>query len=214
MPLDRLAEQDGSERKRLLGLLEDAQIADPLGFPEEKPDSLVDAVGRIIKMHSLEAPYEHTADARTRMRSFGSKLITRYLEAFSLSGGPNGKEAKLSIKAREAVEVTALKMLVVVYVVRRPGLAVVQHGQRRVIGDLFDFYFCASSPRGLDGGDHRLFPPGARERLVNTAYTSTERARVVVDLISALTESSAIQLHNRLSGGWSAPTLDATARIG
>jgi hypothetical protein len=40
------------------------------------------------------------------------------------------------------------------------------------------------------------------------------RARVVVDLIAGLTEDAAIQLHRRLTGGWSAPTLDAMARIG
>lgn len=214
VPLDRLAEREGAERKRLRQLLDEAQIADPVGFPSENVDALVEAVGRIAAMHGLDAPYEHTVQARARMRSFGSKLITRYLEAFSLSDDPDSSRVRLSIKPKAAVEVTALKMLVVVYVVRRPGLAVVQHGQKRVIEDLFDFYFSASSPRGVDGGDHRLFPPGARQRLANSASTLTERARVVVDLISSLTESSAIQLHNRLSGGWSAPTLDATARIG
>jgi dGTP triphosphohydrolase len=83
-----------------------------------------------------------------------------------------------------------------------------------VVEDLFDYYYKASSPRPQDGGDHRLFPPGAKERLATCAGTSTERVRVVVDLISGLTEEAAIQLHRRLTGGWTAPTLDATARIG
>ena len=93
-----------------------------------------------------------------------------------------------------------------------PSLAVVQHGQERVIADLFRWYFNAS-PQGKQG-DRRLFPPGAKERLDGTNDSDAERARVVVDLISGLTETSAIQLHRRLSGGWSEPALDATAQMG
>jgi hypothetical protein len=37
--------------------------------------------------------------------------------------------------------------------------------------------------------------------------------RLVIDLIAGLTEDSAIQLHRRLLGGSSAPTLDATAHM-
>jgi dGTPase len=214
VPLDRLAVPDGAERKHLRELLMEAQHADPKNFPNESIDDLLAALYRVVGMHGLDAPYEHTASARERMRSFGSKLITRYLEGFSLSNSADGKEVKLNIERRFVREVTALKMLVTVYVVRRPGLAVVQHGQTRVMSDLFEFYFRASSPRPEDGGDHRLFPPGPRERLRNASGTSTERARVVVDLLSGLTEDAAIQLHHRLSGGWTAPTLDATAQMG
>jgi dGTPase len=214
VPLDRLAERDGPEQKRFHDLLTEAQLAAPAVFPDAKIDALVDAVGKIAALHGPDAPYEHTTEARARMRDFGSKLITRYLEAFSLADDQEHKRVKLTISARASLEVTALKMLVVVYVVRRPGLAVVQHGQKRVIEDLFDFYFKASAPSAGDGGDHRLFPPGARQRLAKSGSTSTERARVVADLISSLTEESAIQLHHRLSGGWTAPTMDATARIG
>jgi dGTPase len=214
VPLDRLAVPDGSERKHLHELLVEAQHADPKTFPNESIDDLLAALYRVVGMHGLDAPYEHTAAARERMRTFGSKLITRYLEGFSLTNTPDGKRVKLTIERKLVREVTALKQLVHVYVVRRPGLAVVQHGQTRVMSDLFDFYFRASSPRAEDGGDHRLFPPGARERLRNATGTSTERARVVVDLLSGLTEETAIQLHHRLSGGWTAPTLDATAKMG
>ncbi len=214
VPLDRLAERNGNEQTRLRRLLLDAKQASPQNFPTDSVESLVAAIERVVSHYGLDAPYEHTASARARMRMSASKLITRYLEAFTLQDDPSTKTVLLKIAPKQRLEVTALKQLVHVYVVRRPGLAVVQHGQRRVIEDLFDFYFRASSQRGVDGGDHRLFPPGARERLVNSASTSTGRARVVLDLLSGLTEDSAIQLHHRLSGGWTAPTLDATAQVG
>lgn len=105
-------------------------------------------------------------------------------------------------------------MLTVVYVIRRPGLAVAQHGQKRVISDLFDYYFTASSPNKDQGGDQRIFPPSAKAYLEAADNEASKRARVVVDLISGLTETQATQLHQRLSGGWTSPTLDATAQIG
>jgi dGTP triphosphohydrolase len=214
VPLDRLVDSDEAELKRLDRLLAEAQQADPKNFPDYPIDKMLGAVQRIASLYGPDEPYEHTAAARARMRNFGSRLITRYLEAFLVEDDLTSRKVKLKIDAKAELEVTALKMLVVAYVIRRPGLAVVQHGQSRVVEDLFDYYFAASSPRREDGGDHRLFPAGARQRLANSSDTSTERARIVLDLISGLTEESAIQLHHRLSGGWTAPTLDATATIG
>ena len=62
--------------------------------------------------------YAHTASSRAALREFGSKLITRYLSAFSVEN---------DLESGEVRDVTALKMLVVVYVIRRPNLAVVQY---------------------------------------------------------------------------------------
>lgn len=214
VPLDRLGVSDGSnspEAKRLATLLADAKHARPTAFPAgHSIEQLVDAATRVVGRYGPTTPYEHTTGARAEMRTFGSKLITKYLEAFSLADDPATGRVKLSVDEEARLEVEALKMLVVVYVVRRPGLAVIQHGQTRVIGDLFKWYFKASEPKG----DRRVFPPSARERLEATNDTAPERARVVVDLVSGLTETAAIQLHHRLSGGWTGSALDATAVIG
>lgn len=81
-----------------------------------------------------------------------------------------------------------------------------------IADNLFKWYFRASAAGKK--GDRRLFPPSARERLEAAPNTSGARARVVIDFIAGLTETSATQLHHRLSGGWTSPTLDATALIG
>ncbi len=146
------------------------------------------------------------------MREFGSKLITRYLRAFQLEVDGSSGLPCLRIDPDCRVEVEALKSLVRVYVIRRPGLAVVQHGQDRLIRRLFRRYYAASDPG--EEGDGRLFPPGARERLA-TASSTEERARIVIDLIAGLTEDAAVKLDQRLSGGWtSSEVLDATADLG
>ena len=211
IPLHQLAQEGADELKRFEQLLYEARDDAPRSFPKLEIPEVVSTVHELCSVEGPVAPYHHTRDLRAVMREFGSKLITKYLEAFEIENAPDGK-VLLKIDEDVRREVEALKLLVGVYVIRRPGLAVVQHGQKKVIADLFGWYYDAS-PAGKDG-DRRLFPPGARERLEQGGNSPPERARVVIDLISGLTETSAVQLHRRLSGGWTAPTLDATAQVG
>jgi dGTPase len=210
VPLHRLGGSDSSELANLKELLLAARAADPDSFGGFAIDDLLDAIKRPL-VYGPGVPYEHTEPSRATMREFGSTLITRYLSAFKLRS--SGEETvELEIDEERRCEVEALKALVTVFVIHRPGLAVVQHGQQRMIRDLFTWYFEASALG--DAGDRRLLPPGARERLEKTAGSPEERARVVIDFISSLTEDTATQLHNRLSGGWSGQVLDAVADAG
>lgn len=211
VPLDRLRNPTDPEIRRLEELLTELKESEPVAFPDYEIADLVESVRETISRYGPTEPYRHTTSARAGLREFGSKLITRYLEAFMVGETGSG-EIRLSIDPKIVREVTALKMLVVVYVVHRPSLAVVQHGQQRLVRELFDFYFEASAPDR--DGNHNLFPPGAKERLENEGHTSAARTRLVVDLISGLTESAAVQLHRRLRGWESGSALDATALIG
>jgi dGTPase len=211
IPLDRLAATDRTELKHLETLLADAHAEDPHSFPDFEIEHLAEAAKQVTSRVGVAARYRHTHLDRRAMREFGSKLITRYLEAFSIEN--QGRQAKLVIDDGARCEVEALKMLVRVYVIRRPSLAVVQQGQMRVVGELFDRYFEAAAPR-IGSGKRHLFPPGARERLEKDGTSEAVRARITLDLISGLTETATIKLHNRLSGGWIGSALDATAAIG
>ena len=122
--------------------------------------------------------------------------------------------AKLVIAEDAELEVAALKLLVRVYVIRRPGLAVVQHGQQRVMRDLFEYYMTASDADPGKGGDRRIFPPGAKQTLDNGPNEQAPPSPCRNRSLSGLTEETAIQLHHRLAGGWTSTTLDATAQIG
>lgn len=212
IPLHRLGDQDSPEFEALEASLEEAKRAERDSFPSHSVGSLMEATLSALGAEGPATEYVHNAQNRADMRSFGSKLITRFLEAFTLvDGGATGVELSIDDSAR--CEVEALKLLVRVFVIRRPGLAVVQQGQDRVIRSLFKRYFEASGD-GVEG-DHRLFPPTAKERLSNCNGSPEERARVVIDLISGLTEEGAVKLHQRLEGGWpSVRALDATANVG
>jgi dGTPase len=213
IPFDRLNEKGSTELRRFKDLLLDAKQADWQAFPDYDPDVIVEAAREALSLHGIDEPYRHVRNSRAAMRAFGSELITRYLQAFSVEDAGDSSMVALKIDAQRRCEVEALKMLVTVYVVRHPGLAVVQHGQKRLIEDLFGWYYKATDP-DKKKGDRRLLPPGAKERIETADDTASARARVVADLIAGMTESSAIQLHRRLSGGWTAPTLDATAVMG
>ncbi len=213
IPLHLLGDpKSASERETLGDLLREAKEAEPESFPEYEIEDLLAAVTDALVVRGPQVRYEHTRSNRAVMRELGSELITRYLQAFQLDLDEAHGRPCLRIDPDRRLEVEALKCLVRVYVIRRPGLAVVQHGQDRLIRRLFDRYYEASDP-GEDG-DRRVFPPGARERLA-TAGSTEERARIVIDLIAGLTETAAVKLDQRLSGGWmSSEVLDATANLG
>jgi dGTPase len=208
-----LGDEKSPEFEALADMFREAKAADLAAFPDYSISDLMQATHSALSVEGPDTAYEHTAANRARMREFGSKLITRYLEAFKLASDHDPDWAELEIDADARCEVEALKLLVRVFVIRRPGLAVVQHGQERVIRGLFSRYFEAS--QAGESGDRRLFPPGAKERLHHSDDSPVELARVVVDLIAGLTEAGAVKLHQRLSGGWSsARALDATAHFG
>ena len=219
IPLDRLGTPaagmpESDDTKRLRELLLDARAAAPERFPKYDVETLVGAIALVADGPGPTGAYRHTDASRREMRRFGSDLITRYLGAFQLANGPGSGLVKLLIAEDAELEVAALKLLAYVYVVRRPGLAVVQHGQQRVMRDLFGYYMTASEADPKKGGDRRIFPPGAKETLEEGSDEPASRVRVVIDLLSGLTEESAIQLHHRLSGGGMSTTLDATAQMG
>ena len=212
IPLHRLGDPDSLESETLKQMLAEAKAAEPKAFPNYSADDLVAATSKALELYGPAVAYEHTAANRASMRKFGSDLITRYLEAFQVGVDEGSGQAMLSIDDDARCEVEALKLLVRVFVIRRPGLAVVQHGQEEMIRHLFSCYYEAGAPG--EAGDRRLFPPEAKERLAGSK-TDRERARVVVDLIAGLTETGAAELHQRLIGGSSsARALDATANFG
>lgn len=211
IPLHRLVDKNSPESEGLAEMFQGVYEAEPSTFPSHSVGDLVNAARRALSVEGPRTAYEHRVANRAQMREFGSRLITRYLKGFRLVSGGGGVELEIDDEAR--CEVEALKLLVRIYVIRRPGLAVVQHGQERVIRGLFNRYFEASADG--EAGDRRIFPPGAMERLAKTDGSKEERARVVIDLIAGLTEASAVKLHQRLEGGWdSVRALDATAGLG
>lgn len=214
IPLDRLGDQTDDAFKRMGEAFAEAEASDPKGWPSYEQSELRDAVAKVAGAYGPSGSYRHTRDVRREMRHFGSDLITRYLSAFRVEDCPQRNAVRVSVDPEMEREVEALKLLVRVFVIRRPGLAIVQRGQQRVIEDLFMFYFDASAGQHDGGGDRRVFPPGARQELEVGPNEVSFRVRVVVDLLSGLTEATALALHRRISGDGAAAVLDSAAQIG
>lgn len=203
IPLDKLA-SDIRERQRFKRRLEDESRT---GASAEE---LLDALDQAVSFVDLDGDYEERPRQRIALRSFGSMLITRYIDAVTVEDADKAGCAELAIDDAAKLQVEALKQLTMLYVVRRPSLAVVQKGQARLVGQLWDWYKEATDP----GGDIRLLPPAYRARLLdanNEKRPDVARTRLVTDLVAGMTEKSAMELYRRMMGMTSGSILDGAA---
>jgi dGTPase len=173
---------------------------------KQNPDDLIAALDDVLVWAGIEEPYEGRRDQRAEVRTWASTAITQYLAAVTLEEGTSEGHALISIDEDKYRQVEALKSLTWVYVVRRPALAVMQTGRVEIIKRLYEVYAAAAKAK-----DERMFPAAYRDRLT-TAESSDEQSRLVVDLISGLTEEAALGLFRRLSGIDPGSVIDAVAR--
>jgi dGTPase len=172
----------------------DDEDEEPLSPPEFSPDDLAGALESIAESNSPSGPFEGTDLERRQLRQFGSGLITDFLTAFTISTSSDGTPMlEIDDDARRKVE--ALKMLVHIFVIHRPSMAETQFGQRKLIRDLFDHYLQAVERKHV-----RTLPPAYRERFKLVQDSADDRKRLVVDLVSGLTEDDAYRIHHRLTG--------------
>jgi dGTPase len=189
------AQSSALERfKERIGEVQALDDDEPPQPPEFTADALAGAVESIAELgFAPTTPFDGTDDERRQLRQFGSSLITDFLSAFTLTSTSDGRaELRIDEEARRKVE--ALKILVHVYVIHRPSMAETQFGQRKLIGDLFEHYLGA-----LDRKNVRTLPPAYRERF-KRCDTADDSMRLVVDLVSGLTEEEAYRIHHRLTG--------------
>ena len=209
VPLDRLCSNemerdrfvdslfvDGSARKRVRPRLGDL-----------KPRELTRAVDGLFRgLLDLDEAYTGDPLQRRKLKQQSSALIGQYIGAFSIADvAPASGQPLVTIDRRRRAEVAVLKELTWFYVINRPSLAVLQHGQRQAIEGLFAAYKDA-----VERDQLRLFPPFEQQRL-REARTEPARLRIIVDYIAGMTEERAIELHRRLSGISSGSLLDAAA---
>ena len=97
-------------------------------------------------------------------------------------------------------EIFRRKQLTEHYVNNNPALAMQQHGQRRIIRELFDAFFLA----GTKATNLDLFPVSVRELLPSLPASGPESTksliRTIIDFIASLSEEQAISTHHRVYG--------------
>jgi dGTPase len=202
IPLDQLA----SDPRELKRFEERLASEGELGEGDPSVEALVAALQNALAHVDLAGAYEGRVAQRVALRSLGSMLITRYIEALTVESG-DADTAAVLIDENAELEVEALKYLTRLYVVRRPSLAVMQHGRASLVAQLWDWYFAATEPKG----DVRILPASYRSRLENDD-SEVARVRLVTDLVAGMTEPTALELFGRMSGTAAGSVLDVAAR--
>jgi dGTPase len=141
-------------------------------------------------------PYSGTNEQRQQLRTFTAGLINSYANGVSLADSVDDERLiKIPPILRDQVDV--LKELTWFYVIDDRSLKVQQHGQRKVVRDLFGTYMQASEDE--DRATLGIFPVSQQEEMQN-AGTREERVRLVADLISSMTERQLMITHRKLTG--------------
>lgn len=153
----------------------------------------------------LSDPYEGTREQREQLRRMTSQLIGTYINAVRIN---EDRTASVAVTFDENYldEVKILKQITRDYIIGSPTLAAQQHGQKRIIRDLFEAL--TSYPDSATG--YPAFLPVRLRYLRPMAGTSP--SRFVADCIASLSESEAIALHARLTGSVTGSVLDPIVR--
>jgi dGTPase len=191
LPLDRLV-KDVDEREHFV-----AAAAKWAGVSAGDASQAMSILGGYAP-GELMKKYSGGLTQRGQLRQFTSLLIGRYVKAVKIEGEP----ARLVMPSEHATEIAVLKQLMRFYVFETPELAIQQHGQKKVIRDLFSIFLEAT--RRENHTSRRVLPVAIREFLEQEEQRSHNvpqlQVRVAADAVAGLTEQQALVLHRRLTG--------------
>ncbi len=148
----------------------------------------VEAFDSIKVIMPIRGPYRGTKEERAVLNEMESELITRFINNPRIPEAFSGACPRLKVDDSVSAEVSILKALNWYYVIESPALKTQQFGLRKIVRDLFAVY--ADSP------DEKLCPSWVAAELEENASP----ARRAADIVSSLSDSQAIRLHQRLMG--------------
>jgi dGTPase len=186
VPIDRCKRPQSAERDRLIR----GMFKRKPSWKKEESDYLA-ALGDILDQFPFEPEdrYDDSRAHRARLYAFSASLIRYFVGAFRLDSGSG---VQVDVDARRAVEV--LKQFIWEYIIENPELAVPQNGQRAAVRCVFTQLLDASKD-----GKHYLFPSAFQQQIAK-AKTKRQRARVVADCVSGMTEKEILHIHRSLQG--------------
>jgi dGTPase len=183
VPLDRLA-LDVEERRRC--------AAEVKGLPPERALDFITKITEFVPQ-ALHRPYDGTHSQRGALRWYTSFLVGRYVKQARIVW--SGSRPRLEIAQPIREENFVLKTLMRHYVFSTSALAAQQHGQRKVIRELYGIFLEAASGKAK----RDILPPFYRELASDDACGATP-TRLAADAVASMTEAQAGSLHARLCG--------------
>jgi dGTPase len=185
-------------------------------FPFEQPrytaDELADAFTRLFAdpdgpfagFRDLTGEYDGSLAYRRAIRAMRTALVGSLLDAVhpAVPDAPFRRHANdliIPLEARLVDDV--LRDLLWLFVIEHPRMATYQHGQRRVVTDLFELHVAT-----VEAGDVAIFPRDLQPELTalleatQSDGTRSHVLRLVADHVGQLTDDGAARLHQRLTG--------------
>jgi dGTPase len=211
IPLERVVESRRERDRFFDSFFDDARDRARLRSKFADDGLTADMLGEAVtflfdELFADVEPYAATRRHRALLRERTSALIGRFA-VDGVNAVADGPALALRIEDQQRAEVAVLKELAWFYVITRPSLAIIQHGQQRIVRELHTIFLEAAE----DPNRWTLFPTIQRE-LLERAPDDDRRFRIVTDLLAGLTESMVYELHHRLTGVSTGSILDAAAR--
>lgn len=216
-------EEAGYERapRRELGKLHDElKYDESIATPTEVVTSLVTSAIITGENVSLLEPFDGTPQQQNELEAFTSFLIEYYLNRIYYSNPSNQKlkpkeDAYISIRNKKEgcelyisdrleEQLNILQQITKYYVIRQPALMAQQRGQRRIIRETFEALYEEAGKGDLSWSaipaPYRNWLETGHNRIGNLNNDAEQRARLVADFITSMTEPQVVAIHKRLTG--------------
>jgi dGTPase len=198
-------------RRRRRGKLSKAETDDP---EIHTADELAGTLERIFTapegpfegFRHLSGEFDGSTESRHALRLMRKRLINRLMHSVTPRdpcAPPRRHHNDLLIPTDARLVDDVLRDLLWVFVIEHPRMATYQHGQRRVVTELFELH--AAAVQG-PASDVAIFPRDLQPELLSL-LTEADREgsrpevlRLIADHVSQLTDDAAARLHRRLTG--------------
>jgi dGTPase len=226
LPLDRLLREASKDEFHHVSKRELDRVEADIGYDDSdiKPrDVVAFLAGNAYGVApTIFQPYEGTDDQKDDLEEFTSYLVERYLNSvyhpdrtkkaleedddtdlFLTLTKDDHHQYHLDVSETLEKHIDILQDLTRHYVIRNSALMGQQRGQRQLIRELFDALYDEARVKDLHKS---AIPKPHSDKLRNDPQQdgfknkTEQRAQIVADMISEMTELQAVELHKRLTG--------------
>jgi dGTPase len=207
IPLEQILRPKSSERKMFIEdyLPDEDESSDKDEF--DSHEEVERWLNTISSYCGIDREFTGTRHDRMKLNDLAAWLIGRFVgddddvdHGIRINPDPETGERYFSVDDQLRKEVGVLKFMLIKYVLDNPSLQAQRRGERKVIEDLFEILYDAISPQLNENVDIIHHPFRREAKALKQNGNSTQRARLVTDIITSMTEQQAIRLHKRLTG--------------
>jgi dGTPase len=186
IPLHALKDTIGS-RDEIRRVLE--HMFNRLRIKERDQEVYSETANGLFAFFPVSEPYSGLRGQRQSLANFANKKLTEFVKLTGIDS--KGNLIRPDVLDRE---ITLLKQLTWFYVIENSALAEQQHGQQRMISDLFEIY-CNE----VESSKAKVIPPNLRQE-VKELSGRKDKIRFVIDLLAGMGEQEICKRHQVLMG--------------